>query len=169
MRLDQHLGLLAQQLIVGDVALAQIGRAQRGAVATIGLTAVSYRLGNAVEEVADEVFDAVCFVKHWPSSSSLDCSFRGIISNNTGVLLITTVDDVIAAARQLSPAEKLEIIQALSRELQRQYVDTTTASSSPSATQRIAGLDKGAVWMSDDFDDELPDEFWFGSDNESAS
>jgi hypothetical protein len=76
---------------------------------------------------------------------------------------MTTVDDVIAAARQLSPAEKLEIIQALSRELQRQYVDTT------SATQRIAGLDKGAVWMSDDFDDELPDEFWFGSDNESAS
>jgi len=82
---------------------------------------------------------------------------------------MTTVDDVIAAARQLSPADKLEIIQALSRELQRQYVDTTTVSSSPSATQRIAGLDKGAVWMSDDFDDELPDEFWFGSDNESAS
>ncbi len=26
--------------------------------------------------------------------------------------------------------------------------------------QRIAGLGKGTVWMSDDFDDELPDEFW---------
>ncbi len=26
--------------------------------------------------------------------------------------------------------------------------------------QRIAGLRQGQYWMSDDFDDELPDEFW---------
>lgn len=26
--------------------------------------------------------------------------------------------------------------------------------------QRIFGLGKGKTWMSDDFDDELPDEFW---------
>ena len=26
--------------------------------------------------------------------------------------------------------------------------------------QRIAGLGKGTMWMRDDFDDELPDEFW---------
>ena len=26
---------------------------------------------------------------------------------------------------------------------------------------RIAGLGKGTMFMSDDFDDELPDEFWF--------
>jgi len=26
--------------------------------------------------------------------------------------------------------------------------------------QRIAGLGKGTIWVSDDFDDELPDEFW---------
>jgi antitoxin (DNA-binding transcriptional repressor) of toxin-antitoxin stability system len=31
--------------------------------------------------------------------------------------------------------------------------------------QRIAGLGKGTIWMSDDFDDELPDEFW-GFDKE---
>ena len=30
---------------------------------------------------------------------------------------------------------------------------------------RIAGLGKGTIWMSDDFDDELPDEFW-GFDKE---
>ena len=30
---------------------------------------------------------------------------------------------------------------------------------------RIAGLGKGTMWMSDDFDDELPDEFW-GFDKE---
>lgn len=26
--------------------------------------------------------------------------------------------------------------------------------------QRVLGLGKGTTWMSDDFDDELPDEFW---------
>ena len=31
--------------------------------------------------------------------------------------------------------------------------------------QRIFGLGKGKTWMSDDFDDELPDEFW-GFDKE---
>lgn len=31
--------------------------------------------------------------------------------------------------------------------------------------QRILGLGEGTTWMSDDFDDELPDEFW-GFDKE---
>ena len=31
--------------------------------------------------------------------------------------------------------------------------------------QRTAGLGKGTMWMSDDFDDELPNEFW-GFDKE---
>lgn len=31
--------------------------------------------------------------------------------------------------------------------------------------QRTAGLGKGTMWMSEDFDDELPDEFW-GFDKE---
>ncbi|MFN8501936.1 hypothetical protein [Kouleothrix sp.] len=80
---------------------------------------------------------------------------------------MTTVDDVIAAARQLSPAEKLKIIQELSHELQ-QYSEAAVWPA-PSATQRIAGLDQGAVWMSSDFDDELPDEFWLGGEHEPAS
>ena len=31
-----------------------------------------------------------------------------------------------------------------------------------STNQRIPGLQQGKVWISDDFDDELPDEFWGG-------
>lgn len=30
---------------------------------------------------------------------------------------------------------------------------------------RIAGLNAGEIWTSDDFDDELPDEFWFPDDD----
>lgn len=29
--------------------------------------------------------------------------------------------------------------------------------------QRIAGLHRGQIWMSDDFDEPLPDEFWLGN------
>ncbi|MCX7045472.1 MAG: toxin-antitoxin (TA) system antitoxin [Candidatus Sumerlaeota bacterium] len=30
--------------------------------------------------------------------------------------------------------------------------------------KRIAGLGKGEGWISDDFDEPLPDEFWLGND-----
>ena len=29
---------------------------------------------------------------------------------------------------------------------------------------RVAGLNRGAAWMSDDFDEPLPDEFWTGAE-----
>lgn len=31
--------------------------------------------------------------------------------------------------------------------------------------QRIAGLHEGQIWMSDDFNEPLPDEFWLGDDD----
>jgi antitoxin (DNA-binding transcriptional repressor) of toxin-antitoxin stability system len=34
---------------------------------------------------------------------------------------------------------------------------------SPRATPRVAGLHKGAIWTSDDFDEPLPEDFWTGS------
>lgn len=77
---------------------------------------------------------------------------------------MTTVQDVLAAAARLSPVEQLEIIQVLSRKLQN------VSSNSVLPTQRrIPGLDAGPVWMSDDFDAELPDSFWFGSDDEASA
>ncbi|MBP8251840.1 MAG: type II toxin-antitoxin system prevent-host-death family antitoxin [Herpetosiphon sp.] len=32
----------------------------------------------------------------------------------------------------------------------------------PVITKRIAGLGRGTIWMSDDFDEPLDDEFWLG-------
>lgn len=34
----------------------------------------------------------------------------------------------------------------------------------PKITQHIPGLDVGTSWVSDDFDDPLPDSFWFADD-----
>ena len=30
--------------------------------------------------------------------------------------------------------------------------------------KRVADLNKGEIWMSDDFDEPLPDEFWMGTE-----
>jgi len=35
--------------------------------------------------------------------------------------------------------------------------------SSSDLKQRIAGLNRGDIWVSDDFDAPLPDEFWLGT------
>lgn len=36
----------------------------------------------------------------------------------------------------------------------------------PEKKPRVLGLHAGMGWISDDFNDELPDEFWFGSELE---
>ena len=33
-----------------------------------------------------------------------------------------------------------------------------------SKTKRVAGLNRGTIWTSEDFDEPLPDEFWLGQE-----
>ncbi len=35
----------------------------------------------------------------------------------------------------------------------------------PSTKERVFGQHRGQIWMSPDFDDPLPDPFWFGEEN----
>jgi antitoxin (DNA-binding transcriptional repressor) of toxin-antitoxin stability system len=35
---------------------------------------------------------------------------------------------------------------------------------SENVQRRVADLNKGEIWVSDDFDDPLPDEFWAGAE-----
>ncbi|MBD2771521.1 DUF2281 domain-containing protein [Iningainema tapete] len=60
-------------------------------------------------------------------------------------------------------------LQALPPEQQQQvldFVDFLTQKYSYShatqAQKRILGLNRGDIWISDDFNDPLPDEFWTG-------
>ena len=78
--------------------------------------------------------------------------------------------------QQLSPQKQIELLKALINELvikrnlsTEQAQDLTHSiaqvepvSSATSLPKRIAGLHQGQSWMSEDFDDELPDEFWGG-------
>ncbi len=81
---------------------------------------------------------------------------------------MTSVDTILQAAEYLSPAEQLEIIQELSARLQRRYAQTTSAAV-PLVRTRVAGLDRGTLWMSDDFDAELSEDFWAGDANEPTA
>lgn len=38
------------------------------------------------------------------------------------------------------------------------------ASVAPAKKKRIAGLNRGTIWTSEDFDEPLPDEFWLGKE-----
>ena len=38
------------------------------------------------------------------------------------------------------------------------------ASVTPQKKKRIAGLNRGTIWTSEDFDKPLPDEFWLGKE-----
>lgn len=39
-----------------------------------------------------------------------------------------------------------------------------TGEAQPAQAPRVMGLHEGQGWISDDFDDELPDSFWLGED-----
>ena len=38
------------------------------------------------------------------------------------------------------------------------------AAVAPTKKKRIAGLNRGMIWTSEDFDEPLPDEFWLGKE-----
>ena len=82
---------------------------------------------------------------------------------------MTTVHDVLEIATQLSPVEQLEVIQALSRMLQQRYPAKSPSPDAFAGQPRTLGLHAGTLWVSDDFDAELPDAFWLGGDDELPS
>ena len=76
--------------------------------------------------------------------------------------------------QKLAPQKQIELLKALIGDLvKKRSLSTEQANNltqainqveAPSAIapqgQRMPGLQQGKVWISDDFDDELPDEFW---------
>ena len=68
------------------------------------------------------------------------------------------------------PQAILTKVQVLPRAQQQQILDFAEfliqkyeCSNVP--TQRVPDLHQGQVWMSDDFDEPLPDEFWLGEND----
>jgi hypothetical protein len=67
-----------------------------------------------------------------------------------------TVKEIIEIIPTLSPEERRELMHAL--------VDALAEAPTTEQMERIPGLHAGTTWVSDDFDDPLPDEFWLGEE-----
>jgi hypothetical protein len=67
-----------------------------------------------------------------------------------------TLEEIVELAKQLSLLDKVRLIEKITPQIERE-LETVQP------TQRKAGLHAGAIWMSDDFDEPLPDEFWLGT------
>lgn len=69
---------------------------------------------------------------------------------------------------QLPPQEQLvlaqQILAGLMQQLPLNTAEQPVRQGRSAMHQRVAGLHAGMAWMSDDFDEPLPDEFWLGTE-----
>jgi hypothetical protein len=68
------------------------------------------------------------------------------------------MDELLRTLNTLSPAQKKQVIDFL------QQPQPENGSEEPARQGLILNMHPGAMVMSPDFDDELPDEFWLGKD-----
>lgn len=76
------------------------------------------------------------------------------------------VDDLLKKLQKLLP-EKQQQVLAFVEFMLFQQEQTLQSSSSPEIArstpqQRVFGQYRGQIWMSEDFNEPLPDEFWLG-------
>jgi hypothetical protein len=70
--------------------------------------------------------------------------------------VIDTTSKLIAKLQTLAPEQQLQVLDFVEFLVQK-YPQTQQP-----LQQRVLGLNQGEVWISDDFNDPLPDEFWLG-------
>jgi Protein of unknown function (DUF2281) len=71
--------------------------------------------------------------------------------------------EAFVAKLQALPPEQQRQVQDFVEFLVQKYTQSRSESSQAQPMSgRIAGLFEGMGWMSEDFNDPLPDEFWFG-------
>jgi hypothetical protein len=70
---------------------------------------------------------------------------------------MSTVSDIALAARELSLEEQRALLSRLASQVQAEESKLVVQ-------ERVFGLGRGETWMSDDFNDPLPDDFWVGED-----
>lgn len=73
--------------------------------------------------------------------------------------VVDTTSELIAKLQTLPP-EKLQQVLDFVEFLAQKYTQPQETEQTPE--KRVLGLNQGEIWMSDDFNDPLPDEFWLG-------
>ncbi|MBD2595272.1 DUF2281 domain-containing protein [Nostoc spongiaeforme FACHB-130] len=73
--------------------------------------------------------------------------------------VVDTTSELIAKLQNLAPEQQQQVLDFVEFLIQK-YAQPEKTQETPQ--QRILGLHEGEIWMSDDFNDPLPDEFWMG-------
>ncbi len=67
-----------------------------------------------------------------------------------------TLDEIVELTKKLSLLDKVRLIEEIAPQIEQELKAAQPG-------QRKAGLHAGAIWVSEDFDEPLPDEFWTGT------
>ena len=73
---------------------------------------------------------------------------------------INIAETLVAKLQFLSPEQQQTLLDFAEFLVQRH----TQPEQAQQAQQRVLGLNQGEIWMSEDFNEPLPDEFWTGEE-----
>jgi Protein of unknown function (DUF2281) len=75
-------------------------------------------------------------------------------------------ESVLVTLQALSPEQRQQVFDFAEFLAQKQNFSTPSSAANVEKPKRVRDLDAGAVlWISDDFDAPLPDEFWLGEND----
>jgi hypothetical protein len=77
-----------------------------------------------------------------------------------GARAMITVETIVNELNSMPEPLLAEVLSFI-----RAAKNKSVQSSQQVGFQRVAGLHEGQIWMSDDFNEPLPDEFWLGDDD----
>ena len=69
--------------------------------------------------------------------------------------IVNNTEEIIAKLQNLPPQQQQQVVDFIEF-LGQKYIHPKPVK------KRVLGLSKGKIWMSDDFNEPLPDEFWTG-------
>ncbi|MEL6460607.1 MAG: DUF2281 domain-containing protein [Cyanobacteria bacterium J06621_15] len=75
---------------------------------------------------------------------------------------INIADALIAKLQNLPPEQQQTVLDFAEFLVQKNT--QSQAAPTQKVQQRVLGLNQGEIWMSEDFNEPLPDEFWMGEE-----
>ena len=74
----------------------------------------------------------------------------------TAQVVLDTTSEIVTKLQTLAPEQQQQVLDFVEFLAQKYVIPQEVPK------QRVMDLFKGQIWMSDDFNDPLPDEFWMG-------
>lgn len=71
---------------------------------------------------------------------------------------VVSLDEIVELTKQLSLLDKVRLIEEIAPQIEQELKAVQPGPRTPGLHAEM-----GAAWMSDDFDEPLPDEFWLGT------